>query len=90
MDDDFVLSKITEKYPDFTYDKKDSVIKQILLVFLQDNKHMNEVLEFFDMTIYDLFKIIIRKYPYVFSGVYNNKIHKILSRRKYTRRRPSI
>lgn len=87
LDDDYIMSKIIEKYPDFTENRKEQMLKQVLVVFVNDNKHVNEILDYFDIDIFELFKVIYRKYSFIFSTCYTNKIHDIIKYKKYVHRK---
>jgi hypothetical protein len=87
FDDDRILAAITEKYPDFNMETKESTLRQVLIMFLDDSKYVNEVLEQFDMNIMELFQIIVRKYQHIFSPCYTAKLHKILAYKHYVNRK---
>lgn len=87
MDDQYVISKIIEKYPDFSISKKDSVLKQAFIVFLHDSKHVNSILESFEISIDDLFKMIYRNYSFLFNTCFINKVHDIIRLKSYVKAR---
>lgn len=87
FDDDVILASITEKYPDFNPESKDLTLRQVLVMFIDDSKYVNEVLEHWDIDIMDLFKIIFRKYQHIFSPCYTAKLHKILAYKHYVNRK---
>ena len=86
MDDSFVISLITEKYPDFIQSNKESALKQAFMLFLSDSNHVKYILDYCDITIHDLFKIVYRSYPFLFNTCFTNKVHHVIIHRCYARR----
>ena len=86
MDDSFVISLITEKYPDFVQSNKESVLKQAFILFLSDSNHVKYILDYCDITIHDLFKIVYRSYPFLFNTCFTNKVRNAIIHRCYARR----
>ena len=86
MDDSFVISLITEKYPDLVQSNKESVLKQAFMLFLSDSNHVKYILDYCDITIHDLFKIVYRSYSFLFNTCFTNKVRNAIIHRCYARR----
>jgi hypothetical protein len=85
MDDDIILSKIVEKYPDFVPDNDENTLKQTLSVIVNDSKLITEVVEYFGINALELFSIIYRKYSFIFNKCFITKIHNIAKCKAYAR-----
>ena len=86
MDDSFILAKITEKYPDLSPSKKENIIKQAIILFLVDSKHVKSILDYFDISIHELFAVLYRTYSFIFNTCFSNRIHDIIKTKCYVRR----
>ena len=87
MDDDIIIAKLVEKYPDFEYTNNENILKQAFMVVLSDHKLIESVLNLYDITQAELFSIIYKKYSHIFSKCYITKLHKNINQRSYAKRR---
>jgi hypothetical protein len=85
MDDSFILSRITEKYPDFNPSSSESVLKQAFMVVASDTRLINELTSKYDITAHELFKLIFRNYSFLFNPCFVSKLQKIVSKRAYAK-----
>lgn len=85
MDDGLILAKIIERYPDFSPDRGENMIKQVFLVIANDTKFINSLTKMFDITPIELFQIIFKKYSYIFNKCYTTKLQKVTGRKSYVR-----
>ena len=83
LDNEAIISQIQKKYPDLSDKSTDSVIKKNIVKFLDDEQFVESVLEFYNLTIFDLFKLFYKLYGAVFKGMYLVKIRKVISDKKY-------
>lgn len=91
MDDEFILAKITEKYPDFSPNKKETILKQSFIIFLKDSRHVKYILDYFNISIYDLFTVVYRSYSFIFNTCFTNKVHNLIKNKCYVKRtRPGM
>lgn len=87
MDDSFILSKLIEKYPDFVPSNAENLLKQTFIAITRDSKLINDVVEFCDITVHELFSVIYRNYSFIFNGSFISKIQKLVSNRSYAKPR---
>jgi len=85
MDDKFILSKVIEKYPDFSKSDDENILKQTLSVIASDTKFIKRIISELGITVEELFSSIYRKYSFIFNGSFISKIQKIISGRAYAR-----
>ena len=85
MDDDIILSKIIEKYPDFVPENDENTLKQILPVIVNDSKLITDVVEYFGINTLELFSIIYRRYSFIFNKCFTTKLHNIAKCKAYAR-----
>lgn len=83
LDNDAIISQIQKKYPDLSDKSTDSVIKKNIVKFLDDEQFVESVLEFYNLSIFDLFKLFYKLYGAVFKGMYLVKVRKVISDKKY-------
>ena len=87
MDDDIIIAKIIEKYPDFEISHNENLLKQAFMVILSDNKLIESIMNLYDITQSELFSIIYKKYSHIFSKCFITKITKNISVKSYAKRR---
>lgn len=87
MDDDIIISKIVEKYPDFQYTNNDNILKQVFMVVLSDHKLLENIIRTYDITQIELFSIIYKKYSHIFSKCYITKLFKNINDNSHAKRR---
>ena len=85
MDDTFIMSKISEKYPDFISDSGENLLKQTFMVIAKDTKFLKQISSEYDIPISELFSIIYRTYSFLFNPCYISKLQKIVSKRLYVK-----
>lgn len=85
MDDEFIISKIIEKYPDFVSASSENLLKQVFMIVARDSKFIKELTERYDITVQELFSIIYRNYSFLFNNCYISKIQKLVTRRSYAK-----
>ena len=87
MDDDFILSKIQEKYPDLSQHSSENNLKSVITLIINDIKFITEVEKQFNLNRFDIIKIIYRNYDYVFNTCFISKIQKIMKNKKHGKSR---
>lgn len=83
IDNNMIYASIQKKYPQLNDYEPDSVIKKQLVQFLEDDVFVKQVLKFYNINIYDLFKLLCVKYQAVFKGPYLKKLKNLLDRKQY-------
>lgn len=83
LDNNSIFYDIQKKYENINLSNNDTVIKKSLALFLDDEKFVNSILKKYNITIFDLFKILYTKYNSLFKGPYIKKIKKIITDKKY-------
>ena len=87
MDDDIIIAKIVEKYPDFEITNSENILKQAFMVVLNDYKLIESIIDLYDITQIELMGIIYKKYSHIFSKCFITKISKNIKHRYYAKRR---
>jgi len=59
------------------------MLKKSIVKFLDDEQFVESVLEFYSLSIFDLFKLFYKLYGAVFKGMYLVKVRKVISGKKY-------
>jgi hypothetical protein len=85
MDDAFILSKITEKYPDLDPSSSELVLKQVITVVSNDSSLMKSLREEYDIDVFEVFKTLYRNYEYVFTKSLIDKIQTTIKNKRYVR-----
>lgn len=85
MDDAFIISKIIERYPDFTLSNSETTLRQLFLVIASDSKFIRELTTSFDLEVPELFSIIYRNYSEIFNSLFITKVQKLISRKSYAK-----
>ena len=86
LDDKIILAKITEKYPEFRLDTPEKILKNVIFAIFNDSKFISEIVEYFDMTLNELFIVIYRHYSYMFNTCLIKKIKESIKRKPYVRK----
>lgn len=87
MDDAFVLSKLSEKYPDFSHETNENSLKRVMIAMMGDTRHVAHVLEECSIDIYELTTVVYRNFSYVFNECFIAKMKELMSRRIHGKRR---
>jgi hypothetical protein len=85
MDDKFILSKIIEKYPDFSDKSCENLLKQVFMIIAKDSRLINGITKKYDISIKELFGIIYRNYSFLFNPCYVAKIQKLVKKSSYAK-----
>ena len=84
FEDDEIIYYIQRKYPTFDFDNSsDTIMRKTIIEILNDTKFMTEVLERYNMNIYDFFKFLFRYDQDIFKGLFFKRIKKALKYKKY-------
>lgn len=87
MDDAVVLAKLSEKYPDFSYNTRENLLKRVIMAMMNDTRHVAYVLESCSIDIYELTMIIYRNYSYIFNKCFISKMRDMMSKGLHGKRR---
>ena len=60
IDNDNILKEIQKKYPDLSEKNTDGAIKKNIIKFLDDEQFVESVLNFYNLSIFDLFKLLYK------------------------------
>ena len=74
IDDAEIIQYIIMSYPEFIQQTKDSQLKKIFLEMLDNKQFILKLLEQFDLTIYDFFKLIYKNYSSLFNALFIKKV----------------
>ena len=80
MDDAFVISNMSEKYPDFSHETNENSLKRVMIAMIGDSRHIEQVLDKCSIDIYELVTVIYRNFSYVFNKCFISKMRSVMSR----------
>lgn len=83
MDSNVVLNSIISEYPNLNQKNTDLELKHEMLNFIQDKMFIDILLEQYNITFIELFKIICKSYSMIFKGAYLKKIKNIIETYDY-------
>ncbi len=84
LDESMIILKMAEKYPDLSEDSSENTIKAVFLIMFADSKFICKILDYYSISIFDLMKILYRKYSHVFNQGFITKLQYVVRNRKYT------
>lgn len=87
LDQADILESVIQQYPGFSTDNDDSTIKQTLVQILDDDAFMTKTLRYYNITIFDFFKMLYKNYASIFKGPYLKKIRHEVEAKAYSRLR---
>lgn len=83
IDNDDILRSIVRKYSGILDASTDSIAKKSIVNFLNDENFVLQIMNFYSINIYDLFKLIYKHNSSIFKGPYLKKIRKTIEDKKY-------
>lgn len=83
LDTKEIMKTILKKYPLLSQEQTDVIIKKQIVLFLNDVSFIEYLMEFYNLTVYDLFKILYKQYGSIFKGPFLKKIKTQLDGKKY-------
>lgn len=81
MDDAYILSKVVERYPDLNASNTESNLRQVFLAIATDKRFIKDLAKKLDLDVYEVFSIIYRSFPDIFSAAYITKVQKLINGR---------
>ena len=61
------------------------ILKRLLVAILNDNEFVKWLLGYYDITILDLFRIITKRYSFMFNSYYSAQLNGLMKRKAYVR-----
>lgn len=86
LDDSEIIKYIIQTYPNFVQSSKDALLKKTFLAILDDEQFINSILNHYDLTIYDFFKIVYKNYSALFNTLFIKKVKDKIKNKKYARK----
>ena len=83
LDNNDIMKAILKKYPRLSTSNTDSIIKKALIEMLNDEAFVSEILSYYNISIYDLFKMLHKTYSSIFKGTYLKKVKSNLEGKSY-------
>lgn len=87
LDNDSIMHTIQSKYENVHVDNTDSIIRKNIVLFLNDESFVEYILQHYNITILDLFKLLYQQFSSLFKGPYLKKIRKTISNKRYAKLR---
>jgi len=81
------MASILKTYPRLSTSNTDSIIKKALIEMLNDEQFINEILEFYNINVFDLFKILHKTYASIFKGSFLKKLKNNIVGKSYVSRK---
>ena len=85
LDDNEIINRITLRYPDFNQQNKDTQLKKIFLQLLDDEEFILNTLDYYNINIYDFFKIIYKNYSALFNTLFIKKVREKIQNHTYAK-----
>ena len=82
LDDTEIFNTLCEQYPQLQ-SEEDSALKKAFIQLLNDESFVEQVLSYYNITVYDFFKLIYSQYSSIFKGPYLKKIKSELASKRY-------
>lgn len=83
LDNKEIMSAILQKYPLLCQDQTDAVIKKQIVAFLNDSAFIEQLMEFYNLTVYDIFRVLYTQYGTMFKGPFLKKVKSQLYGKQY-------
>ena len=83
LDNKEIMSAILQKYPLLCQDQTDVVIKKQIVAFLNDSAFIEQLMEFYNLTVYDMFRVLYTQYGTMFKGPFLKKVKSQLDGKQY-------
>lgn len=80
-----IITVILEKYPSLNGQNTDSVLKKTIIQILEDDEFIEYILNYYNMSIYDFFKVLYKQFGTIFSGIYLKKVKKTIENKNYAK-----
>lgn len=77
------MSTILQRYPLLGQEQTDSVIKKQIVTFLNDTAFIEALMDMYNLTVYDMFKVLYKQYGSVFKGPFLKKVKSQLDGKQY-------
>ena len=87
IDNEEIMAAIIKSYPRMSTANTDSVIKKALIEMLNNEEFVSEILEFYNINIFDLFKILHKIYASIFKGTFLKKLKTNIAGKSYVNRK---
>ena len=85
LDNKEIMSAILKKYPLLCQDQIDAVIKKQIVAFLNDSVFIEQLMEFYNLTVYDMFRVLCTQYGTLFKGPFLKKVKNQLVGKQYAK-----
>ena len=85
LDQKDILDSVILEYPGFSTDNDDSTIKRTLVEILENEDFMSKILSYYNITIYEFFKLLYKNYASIFKGLYLKKIRHEVEGKSYAK-----
>ena len=83
LDHELIFEKIFKKYPQLAESTNDNMIIKSLVQVLSDESFIEEILEYYNLTSYDFFKIIFGKFCLTFKALQIKKLKAVVQNKSY-------
>lgn len=83
LDNTDIMAAILKRYPFLGQEQTDSVIKKNLILFLNDDKFVEYIIDYYNISIYDLFKLLYGQFGSIFKGPFLKKVKNTIDGKKY-------
>lgn len=83
LDNEQILYEIQKQYPELINSNSDKIIKKNIVFFLENELFIEKLLKFYNMSVFDLFKLLYAYFSSIFRGTYLLKIKRIIANKNY-------
>lgn len=85
MDDEAIMRHIAAKFPNLSQNSTDGVLRKEIVAFVNDKDFVAETLKFYNLSVFDLFKLLYKNFSTIFKGPFLKKLRDELRYKRYTR-----
>ena len=83
IDNNEIFQYISSQYENLNQSNEDAIIKKTIIVMLNNENFISNMLDYYGITIQDIFKILYGQYSGIFKGPYLKKIRGIVESKHY-------
>lgn len=83
LDNAEIFKYIQTKYPELNLENDDPIIKKQIVNLLEDDSFINDILKYYNLTLFEFFSVLYKQFSSIFRGPYLKKLKNILTGKSY-------
>ena len=85
IDDADIIHEILKKYPELNQQEKDIYLRKVLIQVLNDDDFIVYIINKYNITILEFFKILYKEYSALFNALFIKKLKDLLKTKAYAK-----